>query len=162
MKKFLLFFLLLSSLLLSGCGQEYENWKKVEIKEIGSVKIPNEWVVAYSEGKLYITDKSLENADCNVFFLQTNSFSSFEGEKGIVESNKFCENLQNLQTKTSAVFSNSAIYGTMLFSVDGTEEEMRYLYLPTENTRILLVSWHNAVDQDTLLKIAKSYESDFA
>lgn len=169
MKKafFTIFLLFISGIVIIGFSTNYvryKDWKEVEIEDCGTIKIPKEWVMTEYDGRLYLSDKPLDEEDCTVYFVQSHSYPTSASiaagsDEGAVDTNLFSREVQMLKSERSSVISNGAIYGEELYSVDGVEEKKLYLELSNlhYHTRVYLITWDESIDEDMLIKIAKSF-----
>ncbi len=141
----------------SGCNlYNYDGWQNVEIENCGTFSIPGNWSYFIEDDKYHFVD---ENS--NPMMIQTYSFAGFdENEQGQKESNAFFEEVQCLQTLSSAVLSNGSIYGKVQMLCNGQESEKFYINLDTEDgSAILFIFWDNSIDKDMVEKIANSFVS---
>ena len=85
-------------LFLCSCSSETDDWKEVKIEKCGTIKIPNHWTFLIEDEIMYI----LEN--------ETPIMISYQ-RTGESQSNSYVSDFKYIEFTTSAVFSNSAIYG---------------------------------------------------
>ena len=131
----------------------YNGWKIIDIDSYGTLKIPDEWTAFEEDGKIYILNDKLEPA-----MIQTFSISGMDdNEEGIVESNKYFDEIINVKTLSSAVLSNGAIYGETLIKKNNTEFKHYYIEIGYEKA-ITLIIWDTSLSKDVVRKIANSFE----
>lgn len=162
MKKLLAIILAMAlSAALFGCNFGTVGWRSVDI-ESGTIRVPKDWTLSYDNDLMYFYCGNDDSKD-NVVAFQSNSFGDFKENtdktEGIVESNAFSNQFQCLYTISSAVISNSAIYGEAMVSVDGTEYKMRYIDVSFYENYVQFFVRNDMVEEDTFMKIAKSYVS---
>lgn len=136
-----------------GCSRyNYEGWKEISIRNIGTLKIPSEWACYEEDGKLYFVDENQIPA-----MIETHSYcSGFEGDSpGDVDSNRFFDNYRCLRHISSTVFSNGAVYGEYLIEINSNQHQYYFLDLGGEET-ISLIIWDDTIDIEFVKKIAWS------
>lgn len=152
MKKTISALLLISLMLsmLTGCGPNYEGWKDVELANCGTIKVPAGWMKCEHNGKVYLTDKPLEEENCTIYFFQ--SFT-------VQDSTVFSENIEWIDCLSSEVFSDGAGVGKARLSFDGVIQDVLYFWLPLSDGRDAdFFAMDESIDEDTVRKIAKSFE----
>lgn len=147
--------------MLFGCNTNFSNWTSINIK-CGTIKVPENWNVSYDENLMYFYSDNA-NDKKNIYIFQSNSFSEFKDDSsytvGIVETNAFSNEFQNLYTISSNAISNGVVYGEAMVSIDGTKRKMKYLDFGSDKTEIQLFVNTDRVDDETFMQIAKSFES---
>lgn len=149
MKKTILVMTIISIvLLLPGCSfYNYSGWERLDLENVGSIKIPGEWS-CYSDGeKIYITDQSKAP-----MLIQTHSYAGSEAE-----SNDYCKSFKSLKIIESAVLSNSAEYGKVLVEMNGSQTERYFLDIGIGDDIMSFVVWDENIEKSLLLQIAESY-----
>ena len=146
MKKTCLFIITILVLILCGCSSETDGWKTIYIPKCGTIKIPAEW------------DYYVENETMYIMKNESPIMISYQ-RTGETESNSYFSSFRYIDTITSAVLSNSAIYGKAKYSYLDDEIERYYLYLssPHDDVYIEFVVWDEEIDKDFLVKIAKTF-----
>lgn len=154
MKKVILIFsLLISVIIFSSCSNN-KDWKTVEVFDSGTIEIPVEWYQSEYNGKIYFSDKTNDE----VCLFQSSSFAGdSENETGDVESNIVYDEFQNIMSTKSNVLSNSAIYGECQVSGDGNLENSHFIEFYSDDSYILFISADNSITDDIIKKIAESY-----
>lgn len=145
MKKFLMVIMVMI-LFLSACSSETENWKVVEIKGCGIIKIPNEWDCFVQDDVIYIMEDEKPKM---ISYKRTDQN----------ESNAYYTNFKYIDFTTSAVLSNSAIYGKAKYLYLDKEIERFYLDLgeTTSGEWIEFLVWDETVSEELLISIAKTF-----
>lgn len=158
MKKVVL--LLISLLMLTmvfACDKgdiPYDNWKRIEINDCGSIEIPSEWSYFYEDGKLYIVDENAEPV-----MIQSDNYKVYEGD-----SNKFYGNYKKIELIDGENYSNSAKYEISKFLLDDKEVELQSINLYVLSRGSLLdkdvnlIVWKTDIGEKVVKKIAKSYD----
>ena len=133
-------------LLLYGCHNETEGWKTINIENCGTIKIPNDWDCFTDDKTMYIM-----NGEDPVMISHRRT--------GNGESNAFFSDFQYIDMSTSAVLSNSAIYGKARFNYAGNKIELYYLNLgeTADGDIIEFVVWDKQIDEEFLIKLAKTF-----
>lgn len=133
----------------------YRDWKEIAIHDLGTIKIPKEWTSYEENNLIYIIDENKSPV-----MIQTNSVCGYEDDSGIQESNRFYKDVMAMKTIESTLFSNSAIFGTILVSHDSVESEKLFIDLYGGDTEyISFIIWDENYDKDFAKKVAKSYIS---
>ncbi len=150
MRKNICFILIVSILLLYGCASSTKNWKKVDIEDCGTLKIPNEWTFRVENNIMYIVN----------------------GEKPIMisckrtgesESNLYFNDYKYIEFINSSVLSNGPIYGKAQYLYKSTPIELYYLnlgYTLNDEELVEFVVWDQEISEEFLIIIAKTFVSD--
>ena len=136
----------------AGCDEyDYDGWQTIYIEDVGLLKIPSDWKSYVEDEYLYIVD-----ADDKPVLIQTKSFYNPDtNEPGIVESNKFVDNIQCIGHISSNVLSNSPIYGKKEFLQNSEKSERYFLDLSND---MQLIFWDPGIDEEMVKKIAASFD----
>ena len=137
----------------------YAFWQKVTIPSLGSFKVPKDWIVTKNENIIYITDKPIEE-DYKIYLVGVGRVKGADGKYHY----DFFENAETLGSERGAVYSNSAGYWVEKFNINGVikEKYVIYLYYGFGHPLIYLIAWDNLIDENTIIKITKSYiKNDF-
>ena len=140
---------------LSCCTNNTDNMKTIYISDTETIKIPNEWVYydSFSNDLLCYKDSNDEiimfeiSPNCetivmiNEYDLPTAKFSNEEYGDYIITY------------KSSAVYSNSMVFGTANFKNENINSEIYYLNY--EDSALFI--WPNNVTYDLVKQIAKTY-----
>ena len=133
-------------LLLCGCSNTTDDWRVLKIEKCGTLRIPNDWEYSIEDGIIYITcdDKPI--------------MISYE-RTGSNESNSFYSDFKYIDVSTSAVLSNSAIYGKAKYLYKGKEIERYYLDLgeAKDGEWVEFLVWDKDLDEELLIEIAKTF-----
>ena len=159
MKKVVLFLVsLLMLTMVFACDKgdiPYDNWKRIEINDCGSIEIPSEWSYFYEDGKLYIVDENAEPV-----MIQSDNRKVYEGD-----SNKFYGNYKKIELIDGENYSNSSTYEVFKFLLDDKEVELQNIKLfvdPDEETLldkdVNLIVWKTDIGEKVVKKIAKSFD----
>lgn len=154
MKKVILIFsLLISVIIFSSCSNN-KDWKTVEVFDSGTIEIPVEWYQSEYDGKMYFSDKT----DDEVCLFQSYSFAGdSENKTGDVESNIVYDEFQNIMCTKSNVLSNGATYGECKVSADGKLKNSLFVEFYSDDLFIQFISEDNSITDEIIKKIAESY-----
>ena len=151
MKKF--FCILVIVFFVSGCSNEYKNWKKVDVPDVGSIMIPQDWTYNIKDSFIY-------------FYVRTNDFDDKKMcLTGIICNPDDFEDLYQHVDKTmkyvknisSETLSNSAIIGKNNYLIDGKENEKLFLDIYSSDKQLYIVSVDDSVSYAIVRKIGESY-----
>ena len=133
------------------CGS-VKGWQTISLPQAGTMQIPPEWHCYEENDYVYIADEN----DTLIMFQDFDT----EEDSEIAESYKFLKDIQyhDLVEGIGTGFSNGASYGKMLISCEGTEYEKYYIQI-VDDKFIKLIVWSESIDEKTVEKIAKTYES---
>lgn len=151
MKKILTFILTLcGTLVILGCSHSpTDSWKTICIPECGTLKVPEDWYMFEKDDLIYIVD-----ADDHPIMIETHSYCGIDdGQQGPTESNAYFKNITPMKYLSSAILSNSASYGELLVSYEGTQSSKLFLSADL----IKFIVWDETVDMEMLLKIAETF-----
>ncbi|MCL2637457.1 MAG: hypothetical protein FWD48_03720 [Oscillospiraceae bacterium] len=140
----------------------FDGMKSVDIKEIGVLKIPEEWVVTWENDVLFITDKPLHENDYKYYLI------------GVVEYNydgKFFSALNELFGEVEYVNHVRSFSGGISgergylaeYNINGNIVEKYYIetLIGAGTSNFLkLISWDNLIDEETLIIISRSRFSE--
>lgn len=149
---------LLVVIVLCSCSNpyQYNGWKTLDVEDVGTLKLPAEWTYYYEDGLLYIVD---ENE--SLIATQSKSYGGWSGDahnSGIVESNSFFDEVQQICCLQATTVSTGTAYGTAKMIADGNESENYFLIYFGEPT-FQMVFWDETVSEDLIAKIAWSFNS---
>ena len=130
---------------------EVEGWQTISLPQAGTMQIPPEWHCYEENDYVYIVDEN----DTLIMF---QDFDTEEGDSEIAESYKFLKDIKyhDFVEDIGSGFSNGASYGKMLISCEGTEYEKYYIQI-VDDKFIKLIVWTDSIDEETVAKIAKTY-----
>lgn len=142
-------------LTIAGCKPNYEGWKEVEIANCGTLKIPEEWMKCEYDGKIYFTDRPLDEPDCNIYFFQITDFEQ--------DTTIFSDNIQWGKFLSSENYSNSSGISTDRLLIDGLAQDVHgfsligWDYSDDSVSQLFFYTLDTSIDEDTIRKIAKSF-----
>lgn len=138
-----------------GCTNFY-GWYLMSLPGYGTMSVPEQWTCYIDNGYIYVDD---ENATPIMF--QTASCSGYEvGAEGIVDSNKYFDNIQAIQCLSDCGFSNGVVCGKETVLADGQASEKYYITIDLYddiNSNIELIVWDESIDKHILEKMAWSF-----
>ncbi len=162
MKKAVLVVLMLAMVLsMGGCNRiKYIGWKEVEIRDYGTIKVPDTWMCSEHNGYIYLTDRPLEEEGCIVYFVETIWDSGVNIDGYELTSNDYYGEIIKMNFVKGANLSNGAFYGEYTFNLNGEQTEGYYLRLIMQchKQRLHLVSFNKNITYETLEKIAYSHD----
>lgn len=152
MKKLLA--VLIFVLLISGCSNKYDGWKEIEVPEVGSFRIPGEWVCNKNDETICFTDKDIDDSSEYKIYLmgaiyeegQTEIFYQFQGQK-----------VEYREQISSETFSNSVIIGKNEYLIGDELCEMLFLDAYSSDKRLFLIACDESLEYDVVEKIGKSF-----
>lgn len=153
MRKFLC--VLLIVLLISGCSNEYDGWKKVDVPFVGSLKIPQEWVYNESDNIIYFTDKKMSDSTEYVIYLI--GIICNQGELQYIYQH-IDENMRYEKLISSETLSNSAIIGENEYLINDKTHQKFFLDLYSSNKQLYIIGLDDSVDYELVKKIGNSYK----
>lgn len=105
-------------LLFTACSGKYDGYKLVELPEIGSFYVPQEWECVQEVDFVYFTSGSSDNAtmslsDCYMLgTLHNERVSSYEAVSSVI-------NIEEIEQITSEVYSNSVFLSESRVEMNG-------------------------------------------
>lgn len=153
MKKF--FCVLLIVLLVSGCSNDYDAWKEVNITEVGSLKIPKEWIYTENNNIIYFTDKEIgESTEYSIYLI------GIICDQGQVEAlyQHIDENMKYEKLISSETLSNSAIVGKNEYLINDKICQKLFLDIYSSNKQLYIIGLDDSIDYEVAKKIATSYK----
>ena len=145
---------LLSLFVLFYCStDDYSNWNRVYVSDVGSFMIPQGWI--YHE-------------DNDVISISSSVGKMEEGRISII-GNKYNNNplellsnadnyrIEYIKTISSEGFSNSAIVGIARHEINGNICENVFIDMYSSNKSIYLIVLEEAISNDIVKSIAKSF-----
>ena len=148
-------FILILSLLLAGCSDKYTDWQSVSVSGVGTFKVPQEWVVTHKENILYVTDRSVDEADYKVYLIGYEG----DGSKTISPHELFAD-VKYVRNAGGTNYSNSAAYFLQEYDIGGDIAKKYIVHLYSSNKTINLIAWDELIDEPTIIKITQSYVSE--
>lgn len=147
----IVFFLIIAMVIFSIIKNHisaYEGWKTIVIEDCGSMMIPGDWEYTVEDDISYIFD---EEGQPVMIEWQT-------GQQTI--SNKYYDNYIYMNTITSAVLSNSVIYGKQRMWHEDEEKELMYMKLAGDDELEFIV-WDTSLSSKELKKIANTFDGTY-
>lgn len=139
---------------LCGCQRDDSSWKQEELQTpqevVGSFEIPQEWSCEYREGVLYVLDGKKE-----VQLVQTDLWPETGSTQA--ESNNVYQDLHAVSITSSAVDSNSALYGTMELSDSSQTFEKRWVRFDGDDSQMILLVWNDEISEEVLNRMISSF-----
>ena len=91
MKKafFVLLLIIIFSIVLFGCSIRYAvwQWQSVSISNVGTFRVPRDWVVAQNNNVVYITDRPIDEKGYKIYLI-----GKTEDGRGYVPYSEYFEN----------------------------------------------------------------------
>jgi len=162
MKKSIKVLLIISvlSILLCLFFFQFISWQKVSISGIGIFKVPKDWIVTKKENVIYITDRSIEEKEYKIYLIGINKVKDDDGKYHY----EFFEDIERIGNHESVVYSNSASYWIELFCINENIEEKYVISFSNVsgdrsflNSSIYFLAWDNLIDEETIVKIVKTF-----
>ena len=156
MKCYRMFLLIVIIAILTGCNQQYSNWRQIAIEHSGVISVPPDWKVYLYENNIYFSNKSLEENNYTIYAFQYDGYKNYGG---IASQSLFAE-LSEGECINSTVLSNGAEWGRRKYSYHNKEIERYFLtlyYGAEYSNGIVFVVWDDSITEKTVKEIAKSY-----
>ena len=153
MRKF--FCILLMVLLVSGCSNEYEKWKEIDVPNVGSLKIPQEWEYNENGDIIYFSDKKIsDSSEYNIYFI------GIICNQGQIEPlyKHIDKNMKYEKLISSETLSNSAIIGKNEYLINGKTSQKFFLDLYSSNKQLYIIAFDDYVDYEIIKKVGNSYK----
>ena len=141
-------------------GKVYAGWQKVAVENIGTFRVPDEWIVTEEGRFLYFTD-SPTNEEGRKIYLIGRIWRGLSKERDEVQPvfihDLFeAELVRSVHANGTQRFSNGADYGRSEYRIGEDTFEKQGVFL---GRGITLVAWDDLVEQDIMIMIAKSFRS---
>ncbi len=154
MKK--LFLIIMLAFSLCGCSRQYEGWKKIELQDYGSIKVPEGWVSHIQDNEVYFVDEGVTE------FTEENIHLGgyiYGVDKPDEPFKVLPEIIKAENTNKNQVYSNDTYRGINKYYINGEWCEKGYIQLGVSerDIEIFLIAWDDTVSYDDLEKIAKSF-----
>ena len=149
-----LFCILLMVLLISGCSNEYDTWKKVEVPNVGSLKIPQEWEYSENGDIIIFSDKKIsDSSEYNVYLI------GIICNQDQIDSlyKHIDENMKYEKLISSETLSNSAIIGKNEYLINGETHHKFFLDIYSSSKQLYIIAIDDSVDYETIKKVGNSY-----
>ena len=132
---------------------DYNGWKKIEITNIGSFYVPEDWIYAKKGTMIYFTDKPITEEKYKVYLIGT----EFIGRTNMTD---IYPQYKEIKYENYKILSNGAYYGKTIFESNNEKKEKFHITLSYDSNRLHLYAWDNLVDIETIKKISESYIAD--
>lgn len=147
-----------------GWPWHYWGWQTVYVQNVGHFKVPGDWVVTQTDNAVYMTDRPMTEQN---YFVYLAGGMSDELDNSVHITKDICYD----EIHYDGFVFNECFFGGACYSLDRyiysgqTFEKYSlrfdpYLLPPGAISDLHLFAWEDKVDQNTLIKIAKSYESE--
>lgn len=149
-----LFCILLMILLISGCSNEYEAWKEVEVPNIGSLKIPQELEYNENGDIIIFSDKKIsDSSEYNIYLI------GIICNQDQIDSlyKHIDENVKYEKLISSETLSNSAIIGENEYLINGETSHKFFLDIYSSNKQLYIIAIDDSVDYEIIKKVGNSY-----
>lgn len=128
---YILFFIL--CIFITGCSNkdEYSNWVKVDVPDVGTLKIPSEWRFEVQGDYCMLTDK--ESDDIKFIGYNTQDFNMKRDiQFNINNYEVYLENRDDSDFgEVYGGLSTGVIYGKKPITINGIEKEQYFIYMGT-------------------------------
>ncbi len=143
--------------LFTACSGKYDGYKLVELPEIGSFYVPQEWECIQEDNFVYFTSGSSDNAtmslsDCYMLgTLHNERVSSYEAVSSVID-------IEEIEQITSEVYSNSVFLSESRVKMNGKVITMYSLEcLVTYDERFSFIVLDGSIDPAVLKLIGNSF-----
>jgi hypothetical protein len=126
-------------------------WQSVSIDNVGTFKVPREWVVTQENYILYITDMPITNENYKIYLI--GSIWNDQEDGNYTPTHKLFDNVEYGNSISSEIFSNSAAWGLNEFIVNGNKENKYYIRFHKH----IVIAWDDLINKKTIITIAKSF-----
>lgn len=159
-RKFVMGIAVMMMILLSftACSGKYDEYKLVELPEIGSFYVPQEWECIQEDNFVYFTSGSSDNAtmsqsDCYMLgTLHNERVSSYEAVSSIID-------IEEIELITSEVYSNSVFLSESRVKMNGRVITMYSLEcLVTHDEWFSFIVLDGSIDPAVLKLIGNSFD----
>ena len=150
--------LLITLLLLVGCANNnYKDYKYVEIFEIGSFLIPDNWKLIQEKDGVYYMAVSVDTCGTEQYdYYLVGKVLEAKKDNNVTNSSSIEPKEETLIS--SQVFSNSTFVGEKESQVDGKKNKTYFMdFYISPNKYLSWVVLNDTVTYDTITKIAKSF-----
>jgi hypothetical protein len=140
---------------LFGCSFKYAvwQWQSISIPEVGTFRVPGDWIVTQSNNVVYITDKPIDEEGYKIYLI-----GKTEDGRNRVPYSEYFENIEYIKSVRGVIYSNSALFSIHKINVNGNIVEKYIITLSNTTKDIDLLAWDNLIDENTMKKIAQSYD----
>ena len=160
-KTVLIVLILVMTFSMGGCNRiKYIGWKEVDIKDYGTIKVPDTWMYSEHNGYVYLTDRPLEEEGCIVYFVETEWEPLLNEDGNEVSINEYYGEIILKDLIINGSTSLGAYFGMFNFLLNG-EPTIGYYYsfddVSEDKPRLYFVSFNMDITYETLEKIAYSH-----
>ena len=164
MNKRILFTIIYFIIINSCYNDKYVDWQDVILTDIGTFKVPKEWIVTNSDDMIYITDKPIEEENYKIYLVgvPTSTRSKKIKEYDIFKDVEFIDFASH-----GVVYSNGGRYWVEKLSINGVIQEKYVIIIGGRYSEegiyndINLFSWDDLIDKETIIKITNSFTRVF-
>lgn len=135
---------------------DYTGWKKIEITDIGSFYVPEDWIYTKEGTIVYFTDKPITEEEYKIYLIGT---QFIRNEKYIKITDIYPE-YNEIRDENHKLLSNSVDYEETIFEINNKEERKFHIEFFGGNYELDLYTWDNLVDVEIIKKISESYIPD--
>ncbi len=136
---------------------DYTGWKKIEITDIGSFYVPEDWIYTKEGTIVYFTDKPITEEEYKIYLIGT----QFIRNEKYIKITDIYPNYKEKENENGKILSNSASYEEIIFEINNQEEKKFHITLSAGiDNKLHLYAWDNLVNIETIKKIAESYIAD--
>jgi len=155
-------------------------WQTIELENVGSLRVPEDWVFTERNGVIYFTDGSfsendtLEDVTLYMFLFSPNVETWEENfqdgaSNTFFESVKFAKNInRNLVHSPPILGSPISQYGNAVYEIDGEEMTRMQISMEAGNAwrnqhlraYLSFIVWDESVSQEMVRRIAQSYRRE--
>ena len=142
-----------------GCSNnKYEGFKNIELSDVGSFYVPQDWVCIREDDVVYFIDESFVDAKekiTNCYLIGT----IYEYDKNYRDENPYLAEIEEKNLISSEVFSNSVIIGEKEYQINGelTNKYFMDCYISSE-TSLAFVVWDDSINYEVISEIGKSFK----
>jgi len=134
---------------------KYKDWQIINIPNIGSFKVPQEWNVSYENYAYHITDIPKDEEDLNIYIL--GRMPSDHKNNKYLPKHELFENVEYTGNFIRGKgLSNSTFFGQEVYKINGFEEIKYFIDFNSEYILLFLI-WNDSLDINIIEKIADSY-----
>ena len=136
---------------------DYAGWQLVSFGNVGTLRVPEEWVVTIDDNVVFMTDKPLEDEDYLIYLV--GGFAT-KGEELYLPNHDLFNDLE-LVAISFSMTSFSSRYGNIEYRLNGKSfTKLGADFGGLRKDQMSLIAWDDLVDEDTLFKIANSFRSE--
>lgn len=107
---------------------DYTGWKKIEITDIGSFYVPEDWIYTKEGTIVYFTDKPITEEEYKIYLIGT----QFIRNEKYIKITDIYPNYKEKENENGKILSNSASYEEIIFEINNQEEKNFILHFQLE------------------------------